>query len=243
LSLKLLVVSAHPDDECYAFGGALALAAMQGAESYVICLTDGQAATNRGSATSGTDLGRMRREEFAASCDVLGVTQHQLLDYQDGQLEFVDFSHAAGMLVEHVRRIEPNVIVTFGQDGGLNTHADHTMVSALTTAAFHWSGHSKRYPEAGEVWQPQRLFHASTNFFIPGRQPPLPLPWTVTLDVRPVLDLKRQAFAKHASQAALMEGTKDLFDEYGNQEFYTLVAEAGYREARQMTTLFEGLIP
>ena len=39
---------AHPDDECYAFGGALALAADRGVETYVICLTDGQAATNRG---------------------------------------------------------------------------------------------------------------------------------------------------------------------------------------------------
>ncbi len=47
MGLKLVCVVAHPDDECYAFGGALALAAAQGVETYVVCLTDGQAATNR----------------------------------------------------------------------------------------------------------------------------------------------------------------------------------------------------
>jgi len=62
-----MCVVAHPDDECFAFGGALALAADRGIETYVICLTDGQAATHRGDAASAQDLGKMRREEFAAS--------------------------------------------------------------------------------------------------------------------------------------------------------------------------------
>ena len=66
MGLKLMCVTAHPDDECFAFGGALALAADRGIETYVVCLTDGQAATNRGDAASGEELGAMRREEFAA---------------------------------------------------------------------------------------------------------------------------------------------------------------------------------
>ena len=37
----------------------------------------------------------MRRAEFAASCKILDVTHAELLDYQDGQLEFADFSEAA----------------------------------------------------------------------------------------------------------------------------------------------------
>ena len=90
--LKMMCVAAHPDDECFAFGGALALAAERGIETYVICMTDGQAATNRGDAASGAELGRMRREEFVASCAVLGVKHHELLDYQDARLEFADFS-------------------------------------------------------------------------------------------------------------------------------------------------------
>src|ERR1700722_13376953 len=104
-----MCVVAHPDDECFAFGGALRLAADRGVETYVVCLTDGQAATNQGDAASGTALGKMRREEFQASCEVLGVSQHELMDYQDGQLEHVNFSVASGRLVERMRRFRPDV--------------------------------------------------------------------------------------------------------------------------------------
>jgi len=142
----MMCAVAHPDDECFGFGGALALAADAGAETYVVCLTDGQAASARGTAESGEELGRMRRAEFAASCKVLGVTHHELLDYEDGRLEFVDFAKTAGRLVERMRRFRPDVVITFGGEGGLNTHTDHMMVSALTTAAFHWSGRERRYP-------------------------------------------------------------------------------------------------
>ncbi len=179
-----MCVGAHPDDECFAFGGALALAADRGIETYVLCLTDGQAATYRGDAASAAELGKIRKAELAASCKVLGVTHHELLDYQDGRMEFVDFARTAGRLVERMRRFQPDVVITFGGDGGLNTHNDHMMVSAITTAAFHWAGRAKRYPELALPFQPKRLFYASTNFFIPGRQIPLPAPWSVKLDIR-----------------------------------------------------------
>ena len=236
-----MCVGAHPDDECFAFGGALALAADRGVETYMVCLTDGQAATYRGEAESGEALGKIRRAEFEASCKVLGVTHAEMLDYQDAKLEFVNFSAAAGRLVERMRRFKPDVVVTFGGDGGLNTHNDHMMVSSLTTAAFHWSGRVKRYPELGEVFQPKRLFHISTNFFIPGRQVPLPIPWNVKLDIRSVQKRKAEAFREHPSQGPVMETTRELFEKYGCEEFYTLVAAEGVNEMRLMNDMFEGL--
>ena|SRR5260370_34087160 len=111
----------------------------------------------------------------------------------------------------------------------------------LTTAAFHWCGQARRYPDLAQVHQPDRLFHLTTNFFIPGRQAPKPLPWTVTLDISSVEHRKREAFRQHASQAPLMEQTKEFFDKYGSQEFYTLMATAEPQAARQMTDFFEGL--
>jgi len=237
----MMCVGAHPDDECFAFGGALALAADRGIETYVLCLTDGQAATYRGTAESGEALGKIRREEFAASCKVLGVTHHELMDYQDGRMEFVEFSRAAGRLVERMRRFKPDVVITFGGDGGLNTHNDHMMVSALTTAAFHWAGRAKRYPELAIPFQPKRLFHISTNFFIPERQAPLPAPWSVTLDIRSVQARKAEAFLQHPSQGPVMETSRELFEKYGCEEFYTLVAAVGVQEMRLMSDLFEGL--
>ncbi len=237
----MMCVVAHPDDECFAFGGALALAAERGVETYVLCLTDGQAATHRGEAASSEELGRMRRAEFAASCKVLGVKHQELLDYEDGRLEFADFSRAAGRLVERMRRFQPDVVLTFGGDGGLNTHADHMMVSSLTTAAFHWSGREKRYPDLASVFQPKRLFHLTTNFFMPERQAPLPAPWSVKLDIESVREQKADAFRVHASQAPLMERTKGLFDTYGGEEFYALVASGEPRPAVLSVDLFEGL--
>ncbi len=73
-NLKLLCVTAHPDDECFGFGGALMLAAKAGVETSVICFTDGQAATNRGDSMSAEHLGEMRRAEFIDSCKILDVT-------------------------------------------------------------------------------------------------------------------------------------------------------------------------
>ncbi len=236
-----MCVVAHPDDECFAFGGALALAADRGIETYVVCLTDGQAATNRGDATSGAELGRMRRAEFVASCEILGVTQHELMDYGDAQLEHVDFADAACQLVERMRRFQPHVVLTFGSDGALNTHADHTMVSMLATSAFHWSGREKRYPEAGPLFQPLRLFHLSTNFFLPDRQAPLPTPWTVRLDIGSVRERKSAAFRAHASQSPLMERTREVFARYGGEEFYTLMASPSAMPAQLTSDLFEGL--
>jgi LmbE family N-acetylglucosaminyl deacetylase len=237
----MMCVVAHPDDECFGFGGALGLAADRGVETYVVCLTDGQAATHRGEAASGEALGAMRREEFRDSCKVLGVSQHELMDYQDAQLEFVEFSVAAGHLVERMRRFRPDVVITFGGDGGLNSHPDHMMVSMLTTAAFHWSGQGKRYPDLGEPHKAQRLYHLTSNFLLPDRQPPMLMPWTVVLDIRSAQERKTEAFRRHVSQAPLMERTKELFERYGAEEFYALVAASEPQAARLAKDLFEGL--
>ncbi len=241
MGLKLMCVVAHPDDECFAFGGALAMAADRGVETYVLCLTDGQAATARGSAENGEELGRMRREEFRASCKVLRVTHHELLDYQDGRLEFVEFSRVAGRIVERMRRFQPDVVLTFGTDGALNTHADHMMVSALTAAAFHWSGRERRYPDLAKPFQPKRLYTLSTDVFLPDRQPPLPSPWSVRLDISSVLERKVEAFRAHVSQAPLMERTQEFFREHGQYECYTLAADVVPRAVIVGDDLFAGV--
>jgi LmbE family N-acetylglucosaminyl deacetylase len=241
LSLRLLCIVAHPDDECYAFGGALALAADRGVETSVICLTDGQAATNRGPATSDEHLGEIRRAEFIASCEILGAHHHELLDYQDAQLEFADFSALAGKLVQRIRTFQPQVVLTFGQDGGLNTHPDHTVVSAATTAAFHWAASAKRYPGLGAPFRPQRLYYVTTDYFLPDRPAPLPAPWTHTLDIRSVFQRKLDAFRAHKSQAPLMERTRPIFEKHGQQEHYTLAAVPTPQPATQSTDLFEGV--
>jgi LmbE family N-acetylglucosaminyl deacetylase len=245
LALRLLCVIAHPDDECFAFGGALALAANRGVETSIICLTEGTAGSYRGNATSDAELARLRRAEFAASCDILKVHHHEFLGdpapYRDGKLEFVPLSELASKLVARIRAIRPHVVMTFGQDGGLNTHADHTTVSAATTAAFHWAGSPKRFPELGPLHTPQRLFHVTTSFFLPGRLNPLPAPWTLTLDIRSVFELKQAAFRAHTTQSPLELQTRPVFAEHGQDERYALIAAISPQAARQSTDMFDGV--
>ena len=241
MPLKLLCVTAHPDDECFAFGGALALAAERGVETSVLCLTDGQAGTHRPTNTTNAELGTLRRAEFAASCHILGVQHQEMLDYQDAQLEFLPLSKLAADLVQRIRQLRPHVILTFGGEGALNTHPDHTVVSAATTAAFHWSGSPKRFPTLGDPHQPQRLFYLTTNFFIPDRPRPLPAPWTLTLDIRSVFDRKVEALAAHTSQGPLLEQVRPIFQRHGQEERYTLAAAITPQPATQSTDLFESI--
>ncbi len=241
MSLRLLCVVAHPDDECFAFGGALALAADRNIETSVICLTDGQAATHRGTAQSGQELGAIRRREFEASCKILGAQHHELLDYQDAQLEHHSLHDLAARLLPYFRTFKPHVVLTFGGEGALNNHPDHTSVSAATTAAFHWSGNPKRLPEAGNPWRPQRLFYLTYNFSLPDRPAPLTAPWTTILDTRSVRNRKKEAFAAHTSQAPLMDRARLVFEDHGDDERYILAYTTHPQPATQTSDLFDGL--
>jgi LmbE family N-acetylglucosaminyl deacetylase len=240
--LRLLCIAAHPDDECFAFGGALALAAQRGIETSLICITDGSAGSYRGTAATAIELGQLRRAELAASCKLLGIHHHEVLDYQDGQLEFASFSNLAGDLVQRIRILRPHVIITFGGDGAINTHADHTVTSSVATAAFHWAGSPKRFPTLGELHTPQRLFYLTTDFFVEGRLRNIPAPWTHTLDVASVLPLRLAAMKAHTTQAPLMERAGPLiFAKHGNTEHYALAASPQPQPATQSTDLFEGV--
>jgi LmbE family N-acetylglucosaminyl deacetylase len=243
VALKLLCIAAHPDDECFAFGGALAAAAQRGVETSLICITDGSAGSYHGTATTTMELGQMRRKELTASCDLLGIRQHEVLDYQDGQLEFASFSNLAGDLVQRIRVLRPHVIITFGGDGAINTHPDHTVTSSVATAAFHWSGSPKRFPTLGDLYTPQRLYYLTTDFFVDGRHPHIPAPWTHTLDVASVLPRRLEAMRAHITQAPLMQRAGPLiFAKHGNTEHYALAASPVPQPATQSTDLFEGVI-
>ena len=234
-----MCVVAHPDDECFAFGGALILAAQRGMQTSVICMTDGQAATNRGDAADREDLVRMRRQEFARSCEILGVTHHEFLDYGDALLEFADPHAATRKLVQRMRSYRPEIVLTFGLDGGMNAHPDHAMVSSFTSLAFHWSGRPKRFPDLQmEPFLPKRLYHASTTYTLPDREALLPAPWSVALDISAVKEIKKAAFFAHASQLPIWEKFEPYWEIYGGFEHYTLAAASPPQQAGLVTGLF-----
>jgi len=126
---RMMCVTAHPDDEAGNFGGCLQLYAGCGVETCVICLTPGQAATHRGNAKNDMELAALRRQEFAAACAILKVTNGVVLDYPDGQLHRMEAYKVVCELVLKMREFRPQVVLTFGPEGGVTGHTDHSMAS------------------------------------------------------------------------------------------------------------------
>ena len=108
--LRLLCVTAHPDDEAGGFGGSLLLASERGIETYIICLTPGQAASNRGTSRNDDELAAMRRKEFAAACEHLHATGGYVLDYPDSRLDQQSLYQVVGDLTRRIRQIKPQVV-------------------------------------------------------------------------------------------------------------------------------------
>jgi len=242
---RLLVVTAHPDDEAGGFGGTLLLSHERGIETYVICLTPGQAASNRGGAKSDEELSAMRRKEFARACEILKVTRGEVLNYRDAALDHTEFLTVVEDLTRRVREIRPQVMATFGPEGAITGHPDHGMASLFATAAFHWAGRSKRFPEqlqkGLEPHRTQKLYYTSPDFNMTDREPVTLPPWNAKIVIGKRLDTKLAAFKAHTSQAPLFERVEKTFRQLGEQELFHLVAAYPPRQIQLESNLFEGV--
>ena len=79
-------------------------------------------------------LANIREAELRAAASVLGVREVSLLDYHDQHLDRANPREAVAGIVGHLRRVRPDVVVTFGPDGAYG-HPDHIAISQFTTAA------------------------------------------------------------------------------------------------------------
>jgi LmbE family N-acetylglucosaminyl deacetylase len=224
----MLGITAHPDDEVGAFGGTLLLYSARGVETHVICLTPGQAATNRGNARSDEELAELRRAEFAASCRVLRVSGAQILNYPDGALDRMDFCAVVGDLTQRIREIKPHLILTMGPEGAITGHIDHAMASIFATMAFHWAARKDRFPEQLEngmaPHRAQKLYYSTASFVLPDRPPTSPPPSTAVIDIEPFLEDKIRAFRAHSTQAPLMARFDKAMRQFGSKELFHLAA-------------------
>jgi LmbE family N-acetylglucosaminyl deacetylase len=129
-------VLAHPDDESLGNGGALALCAGQGIDTYVVTATRGQRGRFFDNVNRPEDetVGQVREGELREAARELGVREVTVLDYVDGSLDRADPDEAVAAIAAHIRRIRPQVVVTFDQFGAYG-HPDHIAISQFTTAA------------------------------------------------------------------------------------------------------------
>ncbi len=245
--LKLLCVTAHPDDEAGAFGGTLLLYHERGVETSIICLTAGTAARNRGTARNDDELAALRRAEFAASCKLLNVSHYEVLDFPDSKLDRTNFYEVVETLTRRIRKIRPHVVLTFGTDGGLTGHADHAMAGMFASMAFEWAGRGDRFPqqiEQGlEPHRAHKLYYHTADFVLPDRQPISPPTVTARIEIgKERFEKKVGAFQLHTTQAPLFERVrKNLGHRLGTVEMYHLVATRDPRDAKFETDLFEGV--
>jgi len=133
---RLMAVLAHPDDESLGVGGTMATYAARGVETYLVTATRGERGRyfTNDDRPSDAEVGRMREAELRAAAQVLGVRDVTLLDYVDGELDRAEPHEAVGRIVTQLRRVCPQVVVTFDPFGAYG-HPDHVAISQLATAA------------------------------------------------------------------------------------------------------------
>lgn len=138
---SIIAVFAHPDDES-TIAPILARYIREGATVTLVVVTDGRFGTNDfHDHLAGETLVVIRKEEMKCAAEKLGADLIHL-DYHD-QLKAADgydghVPHARAMILELnsiVKKLEPDVLITWGPDGG-STHMDHRLVGASVTQVF-----------------------------------------------------------------------------------------------------------
>ena len=187
---RLLACLAHPDDEAFPMGGALAMHAARGVEVRLVTTTLGEEGEIRqpGAATPET-LGKIRSVELACSVRALGLAGHETWQYRDsgmaGSSSNADpsaFVNAAPQevverLVAEIRRFRPQVVLTF-EPGGLYGHPDHIAICRHTTEAFQRSPDPESFPH--QLVHGIRP-HAPARLFYSARPAGFRMEWAVSL--------------------------------------------------------------
>ena len=161
---RLLGVFAHPDDETFCAGGTFARYAGQGAEIMVVSATRGQAGQIRDAAAGNRrTIAAVREAELRLACERLGITTVRCLDHVDGTLADAGFPALVDQVTEIIGEFRPNIVITFGPDGGYG-HPNHVTISAATTAACQRAGGPGHRPDRAAA-RPPRLYY---RHFPPG---------------------------------------------------------------------------
>jgi LmbE family N-acetylglucosaminyl deacetylase len=225
---RLLIVTAHPDDEVLHFGGLMHLAAQAGGQVTLVCATRGEVGeiAEATLATPAT-LAVVREREVRAAAALLGVHDLRLLDYRDSGMAgtadnddpraFVRAAAAAVVrtLTGIIREVRPAVVATWAPDGGYG-HPDHVAASRHATASYDLASQPSA-PELGQPWSPAALYYAARPAGLRAEvraarealdpragphQPPASLPPGAALPVSFTLDVTAALAVKKAARAA-----------------------------------------
>jgi N-acetylglucosamine malate deacetylase 2 len=251
-----MVVVAHPGDEAFGFGGAIAGAAADGAYVVVVCATRGwfdPRLTDKPAAPGGKNrdlklgqvnwrnLDTVREDELRRSVAVLGVRVVRMLDYAEGELDRADFDHLVGRIVEPIRMHRPEVILSFGPDG-ITGDSDHVVLSRAVSIAYERAAQPLAYEAVIEedqvAWRAAKLYQLvvppSVVELLGERAPAegygATAEPTLALELGELAQLKLAAISRHVSQTGsagpFHDWGPDVRDAYLAREHYRLAASA-----------------
>ena len=234
--LCLMTVHAHPDDEASKGAGTVAKAAAEGAKTVLVCCTGGEAGDILNPAMDNDEvrdrLFEVRMEELAASVEVIGYEEVVLLGYRDSGMPDTPanadprcfarapLDEAVGKLVAAIRAHRPHVLITYGDDQQGYPHPDHLRVHEISVLAFEAAGDPDAYPDAGDPWQPLKLYYTlwskarmvamHEKFLELGLESPFDEKWldrpsqddkiTTSVDIVDFADVRPRALLAHRTQ-------------------------------------------
>lgn len=176
--MRLMAVHAHPDDESSKGSATTAKYVAEGNRVMVVSCTGGERGDILNEKLKGDpeierDMVAYRRREMKAAQEILGC-EHTWLGFVDSGLPegdplpplpercfaLEDLEVTAEALVRVIREFRPHVMTTYDEKGGY-PHPDHIMCHRVSMAAFEAAGDPERYPDAGQPWQPLKIYYNS----------------------------------------------------------------------------------
>ena len=231
--LCLLAVHAHPDDEASKGSASVAKYTAEGVRSVLVCCTGGEAGEILNPAMDQPEihdnLAAVRLEELRASTDILGFEALHMLGYHDSGMAGTEtnarpdnfanapLDEAVGRLVRLIRAERPQVLLGYAEDREFYPHPDHIRVHEVTVAAFDASGDPERFPDAGEPWQPLKLYYTG---FAPRR-----------------IRIMDQAFKDRGEESPFAKWLEKGFPQGWEDAFTTYVDVGDYLEKRTQALL------
>jgi LmbE family N-acetylglucosaminyl deacetylase len=123
---SILAISAHPDDETLFAGGTLAMYAEKGHRVFILETTRGQGGeVGEPPLTTRENLAAFREQEVRRAAQALGAEDIFFLPYVDPYMEIngiarridASLTDFAGAITEHIKRLQPDMVITHGSNG------------------------------------------------------------------------------------------------------------------------------
>jgi len=210
MNRSILLVFAHPDDESSGVSGTVKKYTVGGIPVDLITATRGEKGS-RLDVPEGLDTGTAREAELRAAAAIIGIRNIYLLGYMDGELYKADIDEVAGKIADLMRRVEPEIVITFGPDG-ISGHMDHITVGKAATKAF------KNLSAEGKG--PRKLYYVTiaasalpdANEYGVATRPDEEV--TIATDISKYFDSKIKALSAHRSQ----QDARDLIEMFREGE-------------------------